>query len=214
MASLVADALTTVAEVETLVGLSSGADTTKITNSINHATKRILTYIDRTIVSTARTEFYDGTGTPILVLRHYPIIGNPALVNIDSGRDFLSATDLTVDDDYLVDSDDDADNPAILRRLSRFTFWPRGYQNIKVTYTAGFASTPQLLENTATAFAAYLYGKGPTRGNIRTNLGGVLIDEDIRHPSGIPQAFRGDLDPFVRSEFDDQFDNWDVPDLL
>ena len=217
MSILVADALTTVAEVETFLGLSSGADTARITNAINHATKRILNYIDRTIASTARTEYYDGTDTPILVLRHYPIIGNPTTVNVDGNRDFAAADDLTVDDDYLVEADE-----GILRLVGQAgagipgdeTVWPRGYQNIKVVYTAGYASTPEGLLQVATEFAAYYYDKRGTRGNTRYSLGSVMVDEDINHPSGIPSAFRGDLDAYVRPDLDDQFDSLDVPALL
>lgn len=219
MATLVSDALTTVAEVETLLGLSSGADTDRITNAINHATKRILAYIDRKIASTAYTEYYDGTNTSILVLNNWPLIGNPTTVNVDNDRDFTSATDLTVDDDYLVENLPTAENPGVLRRLrplgvTQQPIWPKGYQNIKVVYTAGYASTPTLLQSTCTEFAAFLYSKRGSRGNLRYSLGGVLVDEDVRDPSGIPVAFRGDLDAFRRPDMDDQFDNFEVPTLL
>lgn len=217
MSSLVSYALTTVAEVETLLGLSSGADTARITNAINHATERILKYIDRTIVSTARTEYYDGTDTSILMLRHYPIIGNPTTVNVDGNRDFLAADNLVVDTDYLVKADE-GELTLIGAAGSGIpgdeTVWPRGHQNIKVVYTAGYASTPEALIRVATELAAFYYNKRGTRGNVRYSLGSVMVEEDLKHPSGIPAAFRGDLDPYVRPDLDDQFDSNDLPALL
>lgn len=108
-----------------------------------------------------RTEYYHGSGTQTLLLRHRPVFTTPTVqVWVDEGgyfgapsSAFASTTALTYGTDFAlrIDQPDGSSRSGLLVRLNRE--WPRpqlrqrgylspyvgdGFGNVKVTYTAGF----------------------------------------------------------------------------
>jgi len=213
MATLESDALCTLAELKEVLNISGSSYDTRLTLAINMATRNILGYLDRTIASTAYTEEYDGTGTPMLMLKNYPIIGDPTTVNIDAARSFAASGDLTVDEDYLVNA-----NEGMLRKIGTdedsdsYDAWPKGRLNIKVAYTAGYATIPVELNLACRLYAAYMYKKMGTQGNKSYTIGQLSVVEDD-HPSGIPNAFRCMVDRYRRTEADELFDEISVSEF-
>lgn len=189
------NALCSQQDLKDFLRLSGTTNDTQLDDAINRATEVILAYIDRTILSTAYTEYHDGNDTPVLNLRNYPLIGNPTTVNVDGQRNFAAATawltgqSSPADDDYVVESAE-----GILRCLGD-AIWVRGTQNIKVVYTAGYATTPEALKRVGIEFAAYLYRGAGVRGIRQRAEGGLFV---IMEDKAIPTAFRETLDVWRR----------------
>ena len=84
-------------------------------------------------------EYYDGTGSSILVLRRKPVVAliNLSYTNVDSNLYYLTPSAMQIISDE-----------GILKAKANFNestytpiFW-KGQKNLRVTYTAGFASCP------------------------------------------------------------------------
>jgi len=202
-------ALTTLAKIKILLSISGSGEDDRLNEVVDASDDIISRWCDRDFDSTAYTEYYDGTGTAVLVLRQYPIIGNPSEVNVDGNRDFAATTALTVSDDYIVETNG---AEGILRLVSApfqgtlEPVWPRGIQNIKVTYTAGYATLPAGLVHIATQYSAFLYRNRATFGPMATSMGGVSIRWDSINPNStvdlIPDAFKAQLETWRRHDVD------------
>lgn len=105
----------------------------------------------------------DGTGTDALLLPEHPVV---AVVSVSIG-----------DDDPLVEDDDYVVHPytGIVFRLNGFS-WPRGRQNISVTYTHGYEEdeVPQTIRLVALQVAARIYAAGGTSDPDNTAIGHLL----------------------------------------
>jgi uncharacterized phiE125 gp8 family phage protein len=116
-------------------------------NLITRATTFIQNETHRQLLETTYQETIDGDGTTKLFLSEYPII---------------SVDTITIDDDTVYSSDSAQDgasyyiynNPAIIRRSVN---WPENYQNIVVTYDAGYSTIPGDLEQACIELVAFKY---------------------------------------------------------
>lgn len=144
--TLVSHALTTLAKAKDICDIATATTTydTFLTKMINSATSAIENICGkRRFKSTTYTnERYDGNGADKLYLRHYPIISVSALT-IDNE----SQSEATDYDDY----DGHWIEPVIQGVklegcLYRVDKWNFGWQNVKITYTAGYATIPYDLD--------------------------------------------------------------------
>lgn len=203
-------ALTALATLKTLLTIGGTGEDTRLNQVVDAANDIISRWCDRTFESTSYTEDLDGTGTPVLPLRHYPIIGNPTSVNVDGNRDFIAATLLTIDDDYVIDEDGVT---GILRTVAGVSswglaepVWPRGTKNVRVVYTAGYATIPDGLVHIATQYAAFLYRNRGTMGPMAVNVGGVSVRWDSLSPGVtvdmLPDVFKNALSVWRRMDIE------------
>lgn len=127
------------------------------------ATEWIEELLDRKISKKFRVEYYNGTGSKKLLLRHRPVYTTPTIaVNVDESGSFGQPTDafdsggeLVYGTDFSlkIDQEDGTSRSAILYRLTGF--WPKrsvrergtlspflgeSSGTIKVTYTAGYTT--------------------------------------------------------------------------
>ena len=72
--ALADNALTTVANVKTYMGISTSTDDTLIETLINNVSDQIERWCDRTFVATTYTEFLDARGTRTIAVENPPII--------------------------------------------------------------------------------------------------------------------------------------------
>lgn len=165
--------------VLTYTNAATGTVAALIDNLITEADYGIARYCNRQNESTGAEEFssqthdeyYDGPGDPRLQLRGYPVsaVSSVTLVGVDG----TATSTLTSGSDYQIDSangrlkwvsDDDgwpesaswdgASGPATMRVK---TGWPVGFRNIRVQYTAGYATIPYDLRSAATSIVADMY---------------------------------------------------------
>ncbi len=103
---------------------------------INGVSTFFETYCQRIFHSTEYVEYMDGSGVRYLIPDHFPIISVTSIYD-DSAWDWT--------EDYLVDPDDyriTNDKMTILKDGT----WALGDENIKLTYTAGYAVIPDDLK--------------------------------------------------------------------
>jgi len=96
-------------------------------------------WLSMPILSAARTETYDGTGTQDLVLRVFPVTAVAALA---VGGVSVPAASFTFDD--------------LGVHLVNDTF-PQGRGNVSVTYTAGYAEVPPALQQACIELVSFRY---------------------------------------------------------
>ena len=98
-------------------------------------------FVDRDLLVTAYTEYYDGDGSGLLRVRQYPITSITS-IHADPARLFAAAT-LIPSSDLITDVDQN-DNIGIIE-LYTYRFL-RGIKNIKVIYSAGYSTVPDRLQ--------------------------------------------------------------------
>lgn len=140
-------------------------------------------YTQRKFIENLFTEYYNGTGNDVLLLKHYPITDDETSIEVwvDLDREFGG--------DSLLDSDDiivDQDNGMLIRRDY---VWPLGQKPIKVTYGAGYTEVPYDLRLATMEAVAYFW----KRRNEKTwGVSSVSKSETniTRFESKVPQTVR------------------------
>ncbi len=129
--------LATVAQLKDAVGVTSTEHDTELTRILGDVSSAIEQHLgNRPLIhpGTDVTEDYDG-GLFDVQLRRWPIPDAQAVtVKVAVDRDFASATDLVVDEDYYLDR-----AMGVISRLPDRTCWESGRGVIRVTYAGGYA---------------------------------------------------------------------------
>lgn len=149
MATLLAYALTNVADVKETLGIASSdlSWDNLIIRKINQVTRQIEAFCGRRFLLTTYTdEEYNGTGVDQIVLKNRPIEGTVALSYRNTSLDDNDFT--TVESDLMFVNASAGVLNLDFRAIGR---WGR----YKVTYQAGYATIPEDLAEAATALAAY-----------------------------------------------------------
>lgn len=143
------------------LGLTTGTDDALLQRLITNISQSILTKISRdTILSAAFTESYDGSGTPTQALLHYPITAVASLF-INNAPIVLSPDGVQAGFTF------DKYTLKVVGAGSAWVLAPgfygppsvfiRGKQNVKVTYTAGYAAVPGDLAQFVMEWCAFRY---------------------------------------------------------
>ena len=200
--ALNANALVTLANMKSFLGITDAASDTEITRLINVASQSIERVTLRVLVNSTHTEYLDGRRTNLLQTRQWPITGGaspngkPEIYLDDGNGDFPIST-LLDDTTYWVHEM----GTQIIRRVN----WPLGYRNIKIVYTSGYgvggasAAMPSDLEDAAMQYVGWLYRMNNDRRlgvDTKTKLG-----ETVRYTQGIPEFIQNLIEPYVRQEF-------------
>lgn len=177
--------LTTIDKVkEFLGGQESDKDDLRITACLTRASAFIEKYCRRTFASTTyTTEMYDGTGTSLLNLRHFPIIGTPVV--LEAGSALIVGTDPNA-----------SPNPDVLvyareGQLRRYLYIWLPYPNwYSVTYTAGFAAVPDEIVEAAIELTLIML-KEKERAGLAQHTTGAVTSTYIRT---LPESAQRALD--------------------
>lgn len=138
---LVSYALSTLNHAKIALGISLGTftDDAFLVHRINDFTAYAEKYCTRRFASTTYTnERYDGTGRDKIFLRNWPIISVSSLT-IDNEA-INEATDYDDYDGYWIEPT--LSGIKLEGCLYRVDKWDRGWQNVKITYVAGYATIP------------------------------------------------------------------------
>lgn len=151
----------------------------------------IESYCNRNFDSTARTEYYDGSGQRQLILNARPITVFTTVVEIDEqGNETEIAT-----------TNFRRDNSAGRIRYIDGVF-NRGFQNWKITYTAGYTSSnmPKDLQLAAKIWLAEIFQKATRNlfGVSGTTVGSENVTYDA---SDMPDKVKKLLNPFKRKSY-------------
>lgn len=187
MPSLNENALTTLANTKTYLGVSGGSEDSLLTLLINSASAWIERRCDRTFKKTSYTEYLRGTGSEHLFLKGYPIIGSVVLAENTSGD---------ASDDFQTLSSDDfwAFTDEGYLEADGFTFTPRP-RAYRAVYEAGYIvqggvvtgeniALPDDLEMACWKLVAGIYNQRKAEGTQSQSLGDYsvqfakLVDSD------------------------------------
>lgn len=139
-------ALATLTDVQEIVKIDGGAQA-HVTNLLAAANQWALDYIGCDLAQASHTERLSGDGTRLLYPSYWPVTAVTSVVveNIGLTLSVIDYNDTT-------DSSQDVFLPEhgmflVMRAVGETVYglgvWPRGYGNIKITYTAGYATIPE-----------------------------------------------------------------------
>lgn len=153
--------------------LTNATDDAVLTRLITAASQYIQTWLNRTIASTVYVENYNGTGGFRLVLPNYPVTA-VASVTVNAVP-VPAAAPGSATSGFLFDGF------GLYLRGYRFT---EGFQNIAVTYTAGFPSTPPELEQACIELVALRYKERDRVGQNSKSIGGEIVSFNTKDFTG------------------------------
>lgn len=176
--------LTTIDKVKEFLTETSDKDDLRLTACLTRASAIIEKYCRRTFLQTTYTgEMYDGTGTDVLTLRHFPIVGTPTV--LESGSAMVVGTDPAA-----------SPTPEVLvyategQLIRNFYTWLLYRNYYKVTYNAGFAAIPQEIVEAAIEMTLIML-KEKERAGLAQHTTGAVTSTYIRT---LPQASQWALD--------------------
>jgi hypothetical protein len=135
-------------------------------------------YCQRKLKNRQHTEYYDGDGTPNLIVRQYPITDTPASIDIRDDIDGVWGSDSKFDSEDIIIPDI---GNIISLRSSVFTD-ARG--NIKIVYDAGYATVPPDLKLAAYEYTGFIWKRreGKSWDQLGTSVAGssvTLLETDM-----------------------------------
>jgi hypothetical protein len=183
--------LVLVADVERHLDIPTGSgDAAQLGLQIEVASQIIEDYLDRKIKSQAVIEIFDGRRDNRLILKQWPVTAITD-VRFDSASDFSDPTTIVDSSTYrLVNAQE---------IVNLYGSWPIGYQNIKVSYTAGYNPIPASIRNACLQLIEYLEDRRIQRdiGNTSKSKGG----ESVSLVESIPKFIVDQLEPYKRIQF-------------
>lgn len=129
--------LTTVPALKAWLGITATTADDQLQRLVTAVSVGVAGFLGRDLHSQERTETFDGTGSDLLLLRQVPVTA-VARVLVDGQE--LPATSYRM-------------TPLSLVRLG--SWWPVGWDNVQVTYTAGYTDVPPDVEQAVLEICGY-----------------------------------------------------------
>lgn len=130
-----------------------------------------------TMESASYTRYMDGRGGRDLTLDVWPVTAISSVYD-DPTLDFTDSRYLVSSSDYyLIDG-----RYLRLKSTAQWPAWTKGRENIKVAFTAGFASVPDDLKQLAIVAVKHWFDLRKTQGRFNASVGGISVgfrDEDL-----------------------------------
>lgn len=144
-------ALITLAQAKTFLKVTASSEDSLLGDLINSMSYAAKSYCGVNFVQANYTEYYDGDGClDHLILRNAPLISVASMYD-DLQRLFTSAS-LISTDDYQLEL-----GAGIVRLWNNRGRFSNGKGNIKITYSAGYASIPYDLQHAALLMVLHAY---------------------------------------------------------
>lgn len=176
-------ALTTIARVKSYLGISTTADDALLTDLLNGASLAIENYLNRTLSAASYTAVMDGNGSVLLPLPNYPVTAVSSL-KIDGQVIPLSAA--FGKSGYV---------NAVDRILLRSYVFSLDFQNVEISYTAGYSTIPDDIQTATVAMVALRYKEKDWVGYQSKSLAGETV---AFQTSFMPDYVKQTLDAYVR----------------
>lgn len=135
---------------------------------VDGASRGARQFISVDVLSAARTEYRNGTGTGTLMFRVRPVT---AVASVKYGQPGQTRTALVLNTDYVWDES------AVFLTSGVFT---RGVQFWELNYTGGWATTPADLKLAVATWAASKFRELDRLGQTSKSLGGEVINFDTK----------------------------------
>lgn len=126
-------ALLTLDEAKAYLKVDSDTGDAMLGILINATSQWVKNYLNRNFVSTSHTEYYNGDGSDILMLKNIPIV-SVTTIHDDTDRVYGSDT-LVSATNYIVMKES-----GFIKAWDLYGSWTPGTANIKAVYTAGYTT--------------------------------------------------------------------------
>jgi hypothetical protein len=193
--SLEAWALISLDEAKEVIDTASPSDDLFLEEIINAATLACEAETGRKLKSRTYTgEVYDGTGGAALTIREYPVTSVSAVAFLTGVAPNVWTAQSTTTYPVTIVA------PASSVLMYRNNAWPRGLQNVQLTYVAGYTSVPAAIKIACRqiAFAIWKQKDKQIAGVASQSMAGqttTYLNEDF------PKQAKSLLQPYVRVGF-------------
>jgi hypothetical protein len=179
-----------VAKMHLDVNPNSTSEDDRLSFFINAASERVASWCDRIFQQDTYTEIHSGRRQNFLLPNQYPVTAISE-IRINNSRDWTDPNSLIDSTKYVI-----ADFNGTIQYDGIF---PTGYNNIRVIYTAGYATFPSDLQLACLWFVEWYY-RHRTRGDMgRTTMG--KGDENVGILAEAPKMILQILQDYQRCEF-------------
>jgi len=176
--------LTTVANVKSWPGITATTDDALLARLVTAVSAFFASYCGRIFMSASYSEVRDGTGSAKLILRQYPVT---AVASLAVNGSPIPARPKVGQPGYII-------SPPRTLALSGYTFPNGDVQNVEVSYTAGFATTPADLEQACIECCASWYRRKARIDEVSKAISGEVITFSM---ADVPAAAKSILDDYV-----------------
>jgi len=147
-----------------MVPALTGIDAAYLAVLVSAASNMAIKYCKREFLTATFTdEEYDGDGTTVLTLRQFPIT---ALTNVKTVEDD-GTTSTCLGAEFRINRELGEIKPAPDCDCD-YCYFPRGYQNIKVTYVAGAATVPEDVQEAVAQIVEWLFSNAGAASNVES----------------------------------------------
>jgi hypothetical protein len=195
-------ALVSLDEAKEYLAIQGSEEDEIVAAIVNGVSGTVSAYLGRELVQKTYTEYYNGNGTPSLILRNYPVVSITS-IHEDSLRMWQSDAAVDVAGDVQVNL-----STGILTNWNNRYAWDRGRGNIKVVYVAGYTigvTMPHVIRMATKRLADLHYREGYTHRKLDTAseaIGGATTSY-VR--DAIPKDVAAMLAPYRRSVTSEDF---------
>ena len=155
--------LTTVANLKAWLGITGSTDDALLARLVTAASQWVQNWLSRDLLSAARSEVRNGTGSATMVLANRPVTAVASLMI--NGQAVPASSGHSQPGYFFSDS-------TLFLRGYTFT---RGQGNVTVSYTAGYASIPPELEQACIELISVRYRERDRIGHVSKSLGGETV---------------------------------------
>jgi hypothetical protein len=158
--------LITLEEFKVSLGLTAKADSGKddlMNAAVEAGSGAVQDALNFDVLQTAYDETYDGTGLPYIWLRQVPVISSVPVTVQENGLSLVSAFGYSAAADVVVDPvrgqimRQNGSNVSVGVSPNWPARWSEGFQNVRVTYTAGYAVVPEQFKMVTKYLAARFF---------------------------------------------------------
>jgi hypothetical protein len=135
------------------------------------------------LLSTSRTEYFDGDNSDTLHVKAYPISAVTSLY-VDPDRDYGSTTEISSDDyTYYATEGTIKTDGALLAG---------GHKSIKLTYTGGYSTVPADLQQAVKELVLFWYKRNTDKrvGVASISVGGQSMSYETNIPDSVMSTFK------------------------
>ena len=174
--------LTTVANVQQYAGqnnqIAASGMSAPIQALITRVSTEFYTYTGRNILSGTYVESYNGTGSQNLILNQYPVI---SVSGIAINGHTINQTNNG--NGYITGWNNDNQQIFVYAGICK------GFQNVQVTYTAGYSSIPGDIEQSVIDYVLILLAKTGRIGVVNKAVEG-MSDRYVGDLDGVPKSVK------------------------
>jgi hypothetical protein len=182
-----AESWTTVAACKVQLGITDTTQDAFLESLVNRSYKILETFLGRKMKEADYVEYYDGPddeSPDTLLLNQWPIIEvesiHDDLERLFGSDSLIAASDMVIYKER-----------GLVKLFRNQSCFQRGAQNIKVAYTAGYATMPGDLEDAAIQMVEHMYNRSRTNGFDSASLGGKSETYDKAEiPAAVKRTLR------------------------